>query len=93
MSDMADDLNNSYDESGNLIKGSVLDDMSKVEYVISPDHSEGSVIAKQLLNPTFNPQHNKIELHTSSGVKISNKREGGTKYIQSNAREDYLSKT
>ena len=93
MSDMTDDLNNSYDESGNLIKGSVLDDMSKVEYVISPDHSEGSVIAKQLLNPTFNPQHNKIELHTSSGVKISNKREGGTKYIQSNAREDYLSKT
>jgi len=46
MSDMADDLNNSYDESGNLIKGSVLDDMSKVEYVVSPDHSEGSVIAK-----------------------------------------------
>lgn len=92
MSDVTDNLNNSYDENGNIVKGSILDDMSKVEYVIDPTHSRGSVMAKQLLDPNFNPQHNKIEVRTSSGVKISGRREGGTKYIQSNAREDYLSK-
>ena len=92
-SDITDDLNHSYDENGNLVKGSILDDMSKVAYVISADHSYGSVIAKQLLDPNFNPQHNKIEVLTSSGVKLQGDRQGGTKYIHSTAREDYLSKT
>ena len=55
-------------------------------------NGKGSIIVKSLTDPEFNPKHNKVVVYTASGVKLQNKREGGTKYIQSTTSEDYISK-
>ena len=49
-------------------------------------------IVKTLLDPDFNPNHNKLSLATASGIKRVDSRDGGTKYVKMTAREDYLNK-
>lgn len=91
-SDVTDDINNTYDESGNIRKGSTMDDMKDVEYIVSTDEDEstiGSVIAKEVLK---GPQHNRLNLHTYSGIRDTTNNDGGTKYSEITAREDALAK-
>ena len=89
-SDIVDNLNNTFDKNGNMKKDSMIKDLSQVSYVIH--NGKGSIIVKSLTDPEFNPKHNKVVVYTASGVKLQNKREGGTKYIQSTTSEDYISK-
>ena len=89
-SDIVDNLNNTFDKNGNMKEDSIIKDLSQVSYVMH--NGKGSIIVKSLTDPEFNPKHNKVVVYTASGVKLQNKREGGTKYIQSTTSEDYISK-
>lgn len=89
-SDIVDNLNDTFDKNGNMKEGSIIKDLSQVSYVIH--NGKGSIIVKSLTDPEFNPKHNKVVVYTASGVKLQNKREGGTKYIESTTSEDYISK-
>lgn len=89
-SDIVDNLNNTFDKNGNMKEDSIIKDLSEVSYVMH--NGKGSIIVKSLTDPEFNPKHNKVVVYTASGVKLQNKREGGTKYISSTTSEDYISK-
>ena len=96
ISDMVYDLNQAQvDENGNVSGSETLSDLKDVEFVsyIDKDQSRrGSVIVKSLMDPTFNPKHDKLKLSTSSGIKRVGSRDGGTKYAKMTAREDWINK-
>lgn len=94
-SDTIYDLNNSYDENGNLVKGCTLEELSQVDYVLARDQQGnriGSVIGKTLINKDWNPNHNKLQLRTSAGTKSSTYSDEGSKYSKTTSREDYMAK-
>lgn len=94
-SDTIYDLNNSYDENGNLVKGCTLEELSQVDYVMARDQQGnriGSVIGKTLMNKDWNPNHNKLQLRTSAGTKSSTYSDEGSKYSKTTSREDYMAK-
>ena len=95
-SDTVFDLNNSYDENGNLVKGSTLEELSQVDYVLSRDEQGnriGSIIGKTLINKDWNPNHNKLQLRTSAGTKSSTYTDEGSKYSKTTLREDFMTKS
>jgi len=96
MSDITYDLQQAeVDKEGNVSGSETLSDLKDVQYVSYIDKNgrrRGSVIVKTLMDPTFNPNHNKLSLANSSGIKRVDSRDGGTKYVKMTAREDYLSK-
>lgn len=93
-SDTTYELNNALDQDGNTKSGNIMDDLKNVSYVTMENDGVriGSIIAKFVLDPSSNPSHNKIVLHTHSGLKMTDSREGGVKYSEIKAREDYISK-
>lgn len=94
VSDVVEDLNNSLDDDGSVRDGSILSDMQNVVYCQS--EYEGmlcsSVILKQLSNPEFNKGHNRIEVFTEAGSKMSQSQDGSVKFSEMAKREDYLSR-
>ena len=96
ISDMVYDLNQAQvDQNGNVSGSETLNDLKDVEFVSFIDRDsqrKGSVIVKQLMDPTFNPKHDRLKLSTSSGIKRVGSRDGGTKYAKMTAREDWLNK-
>ena len=93
-SDTTYELNNVYDDDGNITPGNIMEDLQNVSYITiqQGERRLGSVIAKYVLDKTFNPNHNRITLHTSSGLKTQSSKEGGVKYANVTEREDYLNK-
>lgn len=94
VSDIVDDLNNSLNDDGSVRDGSILSDMQGVVYCQSEHEgmSCGSIILKQLLDPEFNKGHNRIEVYTEAGSKISQSQDGSVKFSEMAKREDYLSR-
>lgn len=86
------ELNNVYDDDGNLVEQGLIHDLKQSPYVVSEDGTEGSIIATSVLNPDFNPTHDRIKLATFEGVKLNSSNTGGTKYSEITSREDWLSK-
>lgn len=93
-SDTTYELNNVYDNDGNIRPDNIMSDLQKAPYVVmnSEGRRLGSLIAKAVLDEKFNPNHNRITLHTSSGLKSQQSRDGGVKYADITEREDYISK-
>ena len=93
-SDTTYELNNVLDEYGNVRSGNIMEDLKRSVYVMIERDNEriGSLIAKNVLDPRFNPSRNKIVLHTHSGLRLLDSRDGGTKYSEITAIEDYISK-
>lgn len=93
-SDFTDELNNALDEHGNLRKGNIIDELKNSPYVLiqNGESKIGSIIAKHVMDPNFNPSHDKLMLHTHAGLTLQDARDGGTKYSQITAIEDYLAK-
>lgn len=93
-SDTTYELNNVYDDDGNMVSGNIMEDLQNVSYVTINRGGRrlGSVIAKAVLDSQFNPNHNRIVLHTSSGLKTQSSTEGGVKYADITEREDYINK-
>lgn len=95
VSDITDDLNNSLNDDGSVKNGSILNDLQNVEYVVFRDNNgqlHGSVIAKQLLNSAFNPNHNKLVVETEGGSKTQVGDRSSVKFSEMQKREDYLSR-
>lgn len=95
VSDITDDLNDSLNDDGSVKNGSVLNDLQNVEYVVFRDSEgqlHGSVIAKQLLDPSFNPNHNKLVVETEGGSKTQVGDRSSVKFSEMQKREDYLSR-
>jgi len=86
------ELNNVYDDDGNLVEHGLISDLKQSPYVVSEDGTEGSIIATSVLDPNFNPTHDRIKLATFEGVKLNSSNTGGTKYSEITSREDWLSK-
>lgn len=91
-SETLEDLNNTYDEKGNIRKGSTVEDLIQSQYILSADRRHGSIVMKTLLDPNFNPTHDKLVLSTSSGVKLGVSNNLGKKYSEISSRDDVLSK-
>jgi len=91
-SETLEDLNNTYDEKGNLRDNSTVADLMQSQYVLSADRRHGSIVMKTLLDPKFNPTHDKLTLSTSSGVKLGISNNLGQKYSEISSRDDILSK-
>lgn len=102
-SDIVDDLKHaSVDATGKISGSQVLQDLvyqeegstEPVYYnsFIDNTHARiGSVIVKTLMNPEFT-QHQQIRLSTHSGMKSDQRRDGGRKYTEITAKEDWLTK-
>ena len=89
VSDVVDDLNTSFESDGSIRKGSILDDMKDVEYVVFEDEDgqkRGSVIAKQLLNKEVKDE---ISIDTDAGSKYSS---DSVKFSEMGKREDQISR-
>ena len=89
VSDVVDDLNTSFESDGSIRKGSILDDMKDVEYVVFEDEDgqkRGSVIAKQLLNKEVKDE---ISIDTDAGSKYSS---DSIKFSEMGKREDQISR-
>ena len=86
------ELNNVFDDNGREIEEGLVFDMKKSPYIISKDGSRSSIIAKQVSSVDFNPKHDRIKLATYEGIKLNTSDNGGTKYSEITAREDWLSK-
>lgn len=89
VSDVVDDLNNSFESDGSIRKGSILDDMKDVEYVVFEDEDgqkRGSIIAKQLLNKEVKDE---ISIDTDAGSKYSS---DSVKFSEMGKREDQISR-
>lgn len=89
VSDVVDDLNTSFESDGSIRKGSILDDLKDVEYVVFEDEDgqkRGSVIAKQLLNKEVKDE---ISIDTDAGSKYSS---DSVKFSEMGKREDQISR-
>lgn len=89
VSDVVDDLNTSFESDGSIRKGSILDDMKDVQYVVFEDEDgqkRGSVIAKQLLNKEVKDE---ISIDTDAGSKYSS---DSVKFSEMGKREDQISR-
>lgn len=89
VSDVVDDLNNSFESDGSIRKSSILDDMKDVEYVVFEDEDgqkRGSIIAKQLLNKEVKDE---ISIDTDAGSKYSS---DSVKFSEMGKREDQISR-
>ena len=93
-SDTTYELNTCLDENGNVVEGNIMADLQNVSYITMHDGSRriGSLIAKSVLDKNFNKNRNRIQLHTSSGIKTQDSRNGGVKYSEITEREDYINK-
>lgn len=93
-SDTTYELNTCLDENGNVVEGNIMADLQNVSYITIHDGSRriGSIIAKSVLDANFNKNRNRIQLHTSSGIKTQDSRNGGVKYSEITEREDYINK-
>lgn len=94
-SDVTDDLNLSLNEDGTVREGSILSDMQNVEYVVYHDDRggiHGSIIAKALLDPDFNKNHNRLDVVTEAGSKQRFGPRDSVKFAEMGKREDYLSR-
>jgi len=71
-SDFTDELNNALDEQGNLRKGNIIDELKNSPYVLiqNGESKIGSIIAKHVMDPNFNPSHDKLMLHTHAGLTL-----------------------
>lgn len=85
------ELNHVFDDNGNEIDHGLMHDLKQSPYIIS-ENGEGSIIAKNVLDPNFNPTHDRVKLATFEGIKLSSSNTGGTKYAEITSREDWLSK-
>lgn len=94
VSDIVEDMNNCLNEDGSVREGSILADMQNVVYCNSEWEGAkcGSIILKQLQDPERNKKHNKYEVFTEAGSKMSSSQDGSVKFSEMAKREDYISR-
>lgn len=95
VSDVTEDLNNSLNDDGTVNTNSTLNDLKDVQYVLFKDDQgqmHGSIMAKQLLDPIFNKNHNQITITTDAGVKNRADTNQSIKFSEQDVRADYLTR-